>query len=203
MSVEEYWIGQGVDYERVWRDYEEGFAYIEKFRLMRVHLIRIELEQFPADQPLFNHEAVYKTIKGYFHDLKHLCLTEDEYMSAGPLWLYCVDRHSGVWDFLGELRQLLMFGTTLADEKVVGQKLENMDKRLQILQKYFGGAAQPKDFQEFMRARTPRQLEAALQKLIKQGIHRIQVSQQPFEGDIEQTRKSLIDLKKILEEADR
>lgn len=95
-----------------------------------------------------------------------------------------------------------MYGTALADEKVIGQKLENMDKRLAILQKYFGGAACPEDFQQFMRARTPRQLESALQKLIGQGIRRVQVSQKPFEGQIEVTEKTLVDLKQLLQDAD-
>jgi hypothetical protein len=57
MSVKEYWIGKGIDYAEVWHDYENGCADIDKFRSMRVHLIRIELDQFSADQPLFNHEA--------------------------------------------------------------------------------------------------------------------------------------------------
>src|SRR2546423_3071212 len=128
MSMYEYWIGEGVDYKKVWRDYEDGLAYIDKFKSMRAHLIRIELNQFPANLPLFNHEAVYKTIKGYFHDLKQLCLSHEEYMYASPLYLYDVRRGSGIWDFLGELRQLLLLGTTLADEKVIGQQLDNIDK---------------------------------------------------------------------------
>jgi len=28
---------------------------------------------------LVNHEAIEKTIKGYFHDLKKLCLSSNEY----------------------------------------------------------------------------------------------------------------------------
>lgn len=202
MSVDKYWIGKGTDYAEAWSDFENGCAYIDKFHSMRVHLIRIELDQFSADQPLFNHEAVYKTLKGYFHDIKHAVLPRADYNIAGPLFLYSVDRGSGIWSFLGELRQFLMFGTSLADEKVIGQKLDNMDKRLAILQKYFGGAACPEDFQQFMRARTPRQLESALQKLIAQGIRQVQVSQKPFEGRIEDTANSLVDLKQILKDAD-
>jgi hypothetical protein len=105
MSVEEYWIGQGVDYKAVWVSYEEGLGYIDKFRKMRVHALRIELAQFPSDLPLFNHEAVYKTIKGYFHDLKQQCLSPGESDVAGPLFLYSVERASGIWTFLGELSQ--------------------------------------------------------------------------------------------------
>ena len=203
MSMYEYWIGEDVDYEKVWRDYEDGLAYIDKFKSMRVHLIRIELNQFSADLPLFNHEAVYKTIKGYFHDLKKLCLSYDEYNYAGPLYLYDVRRGSGIWDFLGELRQLLLFGTTLADEKVIGQQLDNHNKKLEIIRNHFGDSIRPEDFQMFMEARTPPQIDAAFQKLIQQGIRKVEVSKKPFEGDIEAIEASLIDLKVLLNPDDK
>ncbi len=45
MDIYEYWIGQDTDYASVWRAYEEGTGYIDKFRSMRVHLLRIELDQ--------------------------------------------------------------------------------------------------------------------------------------------------------------
>jgi hypothetical protein len=35
----------------------------------------------------------------------------------------------------------------------------NMLKKLDILKKYFGGAIHTEDFEAFMRARTPRELE--------------------------------------------
>jgi len=119
--VSEYWIGENVDYEDIWAAYESGDGYVHKYHSMRVHLLRITLREQPRELPLFNFEAVYKTIKGYYHDLKKACLTREEYEAAGPLFIYQVNRSSGVWDFLGEIRQLLMFGTSLADEKVMGR----------------------------------------------------------------------------------
>src|SRR4051794_35157744 len=106
----EYWIGENVDYDGIWSAYESGQGYIAKFQSMRVHLLRVSLQAQPREQPLFSFEAVHKTIKGYFHDLKKFCLTQDEYDAAGPLFIYQVSRSSGVWDFLGELRQILMLG---------------------------------------------------------------------------------------------
>jgi hypothetical protein len=199
MSRYEYWIGKGVDYERVWRDYESGLEYVDKFISIRSHLIRIELTEFPKHLPLFNHEVVYKTIKGYFHDLKQICFSADEYVYAAPLFLYSVGRGSGVWEFLVELRQLLLFGTTLADEKTVGQKLDNIDKRLEILRKHFGDAVRPRDFQKFMQARTSAQIDLAIQKLIRQGIRRVQISKEPFDGSIEAIEASLVDLRRLPE----
>lgn len=198
----EYWIGKDVDYNRLWEAYEQGDGYIQKYVSMRVHLIRIKLRQQPKNLPLFNFEAVFKTIKGYYHDLKKTCLNPNEYSEAGPLFIYSVNRDSVIWEFLGELRQLLMLGTTLADEKTIGQKMDNLDKRMEFLKKHFGSAVSPQDFQRFMEAKSPRALEKAVQRLIKQGIEKIEISKEPFKGDIKQIEPSLIDIKDLLKNAD-
>lgn len=203
MNIYEYWIGKDVDYDSVWRAYEQGEGYINKYHTMRVHLIRITFREQSKKLPLFNFEAVFKTIKGYFHDLKMQCLSEDEYNIAGPLFIYSVNRGSGIWDFLGELRQLLMLGTTLADEKVIGQKIDNIDKRIEFLKKNFGSSACPRDFANFMKARTPRQIEQAVQKLIEQGIEKIEISREPFQGDINLIEPSLVNIKALIEEVDQ
>jgi hypothetical protein len=201
--MEQYWIGKGVDYDELWSAYEQGGGYIDKYHSMEVHLLRLTLREHPTHLPLFNFEAVFKTVKGYFHDLKEQCLTRDEYRDAGPLFIYRVERSSGVWEFLGELRQLLMLGTTLADEKVMGQRLENIDKKIEFLRQNFGTAAKPEDFQRFMKARTPRQLERAIQKLFEQGILKVEISVAPFSGDIEATEKTLVELKSPKDEQSR
>jgi hypothetical protein len=198
----EYWIGENIDYDKIWDAYEQGEAYVQKYHSMRVHLFRLKLREHPQNLPLFNFEAVYKTIKGYFHDLKKFCLSSEGYATAGPLFVYGVNRGSGVWDFLGELRQLIMLGTTLADEKAIGQKLENMDKRIEILKKHFGGVISAEDFKQFMKAQAPWQLEKAFQKLIDQGIEKIEISKKPFQGDFKETERTLTDIKGLLEEAD-
>lgn len=198
MSVQEYWIGKGVNYNDEWRSYTDGLSYIEKFRTMRVHLLRIELREFPTHLPLFNHEVVYKTIKGYFHDLKQYCLSPFEYDAAGPLFLYSVDRASGIWNFLGELPQILLLGTTLAEEKVMGQQLENLNLKLSILRQHFGEEAVNCDaFQAFMLANTPLQLQSAVERLFREGIDKVQISTQPFNGNMRETEKSLIVIKEL------
>ena len=169
---------------------------------METHLLRLEISSPPVDEPLFNHEAVYKTVKGYFHDLKEACLTREEYGRAGPLFLYSVDRGSGIWNFLGELRQILLLGTTLADEKVMGQRLKNLDKQLGILKKHFGRSVTPEIFEAFVKARSPRQLDRAVGKLFEQGIKRIAISTKPFKGNVKQVESSLVDLKKIMKADD-
>jgi hypothetical protein len=201
-DIYEYWIGKDVPYDEVWEAYEKGQGYIDKYHSMEVHLIQIKFQQQPKELPLFNFEAVYKTLKGYFHDLKYHCLDRQSYNSAGPLFIYSVERASGVWEFLGELRQILFFGSTLSDEKLMGQKIDNIDKKMTILSKYFGDSIVPEDYQKFMNTKTPRQVERAFQRMIKQRIESIKISQKPFLGNPEETKSSLIDIKLLLNKVD-
>ena len=202
MAMHEYWIGQGVDFRGVWSDYDNGRGYEQKFNTMRVHLIRLTFEMPASHLPLFNHEAIFKTVKGYFHEIKRLCLSSSDYEMAGPLFLYEVSRGSSIWSFLGELRQLLLLGTTLADEKVVGQRLDNIDKKLSILSRYFGNTAHPEDFRAFMQAQAAPDLEDVVTRMIGEGLRRVEVSRRPFSGDPDASRGDMIDLKKIADEAD-
>jgi hypothetical protein len=178
VSIYEYWIGRDADANQAWRDYEAGSGYEHKFHETSCHLLQIEFD-VPPGTPVFAFEAIFKTTKRYFHDLKQACLTPSEYAQAAPLYLYGVDRGSAIWQWLGELRQLILFGTTLGDEKVVGQTLDNMDKKLSILSKYFGSGVNPKDFDAFMRAKAAPDIEAVVRKMLKQKIKKISISQEP------------------------
>lgn len=213
-----YWVGKDTDYDSVWSDFENGRQYEQKFRTMRVHLIRITLEKPARNLPLFNFEAVFKTIKGCYHDLKESNLTESEYNSTGPLFVYSVNRGSGIWSFLGELLPVLIFGAiltrevyktkltkenaALAKEDVISKWLENMDKKNEFLNKHFGGDISSEDAKRFRSASTPRKLQKALEKLVEQGIKSVQISGQPFDGDIEKTESSMIDIMELLDRAD-
>jgi len=197
MSFYEYWIGRNVDLNAVWRDYEEGVGYERKFRQTTCHLLEIEFEIPPASDPLFAFEAVFKTTKRYFHDMKQLCLSPREYDEAVPLYFYGVCRGSAIWQWLGELRQLILFGTTLSDEKVVGQTLDNLDKKLSILSKYFGSDVNPKDFDAFMRAKAAPEIEAAVRKMLRQKIKRVSISTHPVQELKLPTETSLVDIKRL------
>jgi hypothetical protein len=201
MSIYEYWIGQDINFRGVWADYDGGMAYQEKYQTMRVHLIQLTFES-TLDTPLFNHEAIFKTVKGYFHELKRTCLSSHDYEHAGPLFLYEVGRGSSMWSFLGELRQLLLLGTTLADQKVIGQQLKNIDSKLNILKKYFGNSVRPEDFRAFMQAQTSPALEEAVQRMIGEGLRRVRISKRPFKEDPASAQQQMIDLKEIVSEAD-
>jgi hypothetical protein len=199
MDVLEYWIGRGVDYRAIWNAYDEGSSgYIDKYFSSDVYLLRLEFGWPPYDKPLFNHEAVYKTLKGYFHDLKYACLPREIYDTAGPLYLYKIDRGSGVWNFLAGLRELLLFGTTLSDEKVIGEQLSNVQKKLDILKEHFGGDdVHPEDFHRFMNATSSDDINFAVKKLYEQRLTSVKISQNVFRGSIERVETSLIELKPV------
>jgi hypothetical protein len=86
----------------------------------------------------------------------------------------------------------------LGDEKVVGQTLDNMDKKLSILHKYFGGDVNPRDFQNFMRAKTAPDIETAVQKMLRRKIKRVSISTEPVKPGLP-LPKELIDLTKLEE----
>jgi hypothetical protein len=75
MPYEQYWIGRHVDLDQLWRDYDDGDGYIAKVKSTRLHLLRLTFSGHPAHLPLFDHEAIYKTVKGSFHDIKAECMS--------------------------------------------------------------------------------------------------------------------------------
>jgi len=99
VSVYEYWIGKGVDVAQAWLDYEAGEGYEHKFYDRTCHLLEIEFD-VPVGHPIFPFEAIFKTTKRYFHDLKEACLPPSEYDRAAPLYFYGVQRGSAIWQWL-------------------------------------------------------------------------------------------------------
>lgn len=192
---EEYWTGKGIDYLGAWADFEEGQSYMQQFRRRTVYVLQLEFEGHPEYLPLFDHEAILKTVKGCFHDLKLQNLTRREYEIAIPIFLYDIRRGSAIWNFLGELRQLLMFGTTLSDEKLKNQRLENWNKKLEILREHFGKGLSPDDLKKLMNAETPPEVDRAMKRLIRQGLKAVKVSKEAFHGEIDSAEESMFDLK--------
>lgn len=175
----EYWIGKGVDYKRLWAIYDAGQGYIQKFKSQKeVYLIAIEFN-YPSSQiPLFDHEAVFKTLKGLFHDLKQTNLSSTEYDEALPLFLYSVERGSGIYKFLGELRQLLMFGTILSDEKIMQAHLDVKQQRIDFLRANFPNVS-AEEARRLVMAKTTIEMDEALNELMKGGVSSVKISAQP------------------------
>lgn len=194
MDLYEYWIGRNVNYEEYWTSYLSGDGYKEKFKSMKTHAIEIQFKNYSNETPLFNFEVIYKTLKGYFHDLKRYCLTTEEYNNAGPLFIYEVNRGSGVWTLLGQLPYLLVYGTSLVNEKVIGQRLDNLQKKLEILEHHFGDGVRPELYKSFMNAKTPNEIEFALGRLFEEKIKDVRISKKSFNGNINESRDSMISL---------
>ena len=195
MSVENFWIGKDIDIKSIWRDADRGSGYIDKFHTMRPHLLQIIFANPSPNLPLFYHEAIYKSFKFSYHELKRLVYSSDIYDKAGPLFLYSVDRGSSEYNFLSDLRQLLLYGTTLSDQKMLGQAILNLDSKIKLIEKYFGlENVHQEDFEAFINLKTPVELKEAFIRLYRQRIKTVKISQKPFSGNIDITKGTLVDL---------
>lgn len=191
----EYWIGEGIDLKKYWDAYYGGNGYMKKFNRMECYVIEITFRNPNKDLPLYNFEPIYKTLKAYYHEIKKDILDDQEYNDSGPLFLYEVNRGSGIWTFLGELWYVLTLGTTLTEEKIKGQRIDNLDKKLKMLKEYFGDVnIRPELFNAFIEADTPLETQEALQNLFKERIEQVRISRRPFKGNIEDNRRDMLDL---------
>lgn len=190
MTIEQYWIGKGIDVEEVWSDFENGSGYKNKFGQMECHLIEIAFEN-PNSQPLFNHEAIYKTIKYLFHETKRSYFNDQAYNNFGPLFLYQVRRSSGIYQFLGELIPGCVFLIWLANgaldvlkkvEELKGTKLDNKLKE-QIL-------SLVRDKQRDGVHLDGVHLERMRKKLLSQNLKKVAISKAPFKAT-EKTKEKI------------
>lgn len=113
MSVEQYWMGKGLDLDSLWDDFDNGSPYVQKVVASRLYLLRLTFENHPSHLPLFDLEVLFKTVKGTFHDVKAECLTREAYERAAPIFLHRVDRGSGVFEFLAQFDPLMTWVVAL------------------------------------------------------------------------------------------
>lgn len=130
-----YWTGKDTEYREIWDAYNKGIeGYLYKIHSTpNLHLI-IEFEQPNINLPLLNAEAVFKTMKGLFHDFKFECLDKEEYHSSAPISLYSIERGSAIWDFLTSYYYVIptVYYLSLGIVKFKGALLDNELKELQI-----------------------------------------------------------------------
>ncbi|HYA37572.1 MAG TPA: hypothetical protein VEI74_04810 [Candidatus Methylomirabilis sp.] len=204
MSFEEYWIGKGVDYKELWENYEEGRGYLDKYRSMEVHLLQLSFQQYAPDLPLFNLEAIFKTSKGIFHDLKKSYLSPADYDRAGPMFIYDISRGSEKWRFLGELKPLLLFGIAVWTQIRKGTEQYKAERIALIdgLLKRFPNA-DLKDIMKYVNSLPGREQEVALEKLYGQNLRSVEISKVPFTGNISQSEKELVSFKDVISTKDK
>jgi hypothetical protein len=196
-----FWTGRNGGLLKYWSAYKLGEGYQEKFSSMKSHVLEITFENTPKELPLYNLEPIYKTIKSYYHDIKKDCLTKAVYNLAGPLFIYEINRGSGIWTWLGELYYVLILGTSLTEEKIKGQRIDNIEKKLRILKEYFGDSnVRSGLFQAFVQADTPQEMEQAMQNLFEEKIKSVKISKSPIITTIDEAKKEMIDLNIILKQ---
>jgi hypothetical protein len=202
MDVREFWTGDGVDYQGIWEAYDFGYqSFRDKYFSRQQHLLVIEFNEnfdlgLKKPNPLFDHEAVYKTLKGLFHDLKEKNLEKQEYNESTPLFLYSVERGSSIYKFLGELRQLVMFGVLLGDEKIMKARQDNIQKRIDFIKKNFAGPLDGQDVSRYVTARTTYEMDQALERLLSKGIKSVKISVEPVQGQLNNIDPKLIDFRR-------
>ena len=198
MSVEEYWMGIGLDLDQVWKDFDDGLGYIEKIGGSDLYLLRLTFSVPTNQLPLFNHEAIYKTVKGTYHDVKAECFTPDKYDSAAPIYLQSIRRGSGIFEFLGQLDPMLTWlvalGAAAHGYRALLSKDQQIDKeRLMFIRENFPGAS-IKDELAYMKAWTTFGRRRVLHRLIDQGLSRVELSKDTVKPEIEKVEPAVINM---------
>jgi hypothetical protein len=183
MTVEAYWMGKDLDLEALWHDFDNGAGYIHKVNSSRLHLLRLTFGGHPLDQPLFDHEVIYKTVKGTFHDVKAECFTKEAYDEAVPIFVYRIDRGSGIFEFLGQFDPLMTWVVALGAAAAGYRKLLSVDqefdeKRLAFIRTNFPNAS-ASDVLAYMKAWTTFGRRKVLQRLVGLQLERVELSALP------------------------
>lgn len=203
MSYQEYWIGKGINLDSLWKDFDSGHAYIDKFKTIEPYLLRLTFTGYPENLPLFDHEVIYKTVKGTFHDVKKECLTPREYDEASPIFLYKVNRGSGIFEFLAQFDPLMTYIVALAAAmkyyRSAFQDDQSIDeKRFNLIRSNFPDASQ-KDVLAYMKAWTTWGRRRILHRLIENGLTKIEVSKSSFDGSKGSEKCETIDIIEIID----
>lgn len=183
---EEYWVGKGLDLDSLWQEFDAGSGYIDKVSQTENYLLRLRFSGHPVNLPLFDHEVLYKTVKGTFHDVKKECLSKIEYEKAAPIFLYRIERSSGIFEFLAQFDPLLTYVAALGSAMLFYRKLFKMDqeadeKNWRFIKQNFPRATK-EDLSSYMKAWTTWGRRKVLHRLIEQGLYEIEVSKEPFDG---------------------
>lgn len=205
-----YWTGKNRNYLNIWDDFKWGEPYISTFSAAEPYVLQLRFKEYSKEQPLYNFEAVYSTVKGVFHDIKRVNLNEEEYNAANPIYLYETKRGSEIWTWLGGLYLLLRFGLPLVErlQHIRGEEaeiqraraetkkliLEERKTKLELIG-YFPNASLEEKSKLFMAQTTP-EIDAGLDRLVNQGLDKVYISQLPFSKH-KKGRRKMINVEKI------
>jgi hypothetical protein len=187
-SFYRYWIGKDVDYLNAWENFEQGDGYVQKYRDSEVYLLKVKFNRYEANSPIFNFEAIYKTFKWLYHELKLVNFPKEEYDRLGPLYIYEVTRGSEEWQFLGEFLPLLLFWNMLnqyKESRLVNKQIDKVDWEIaklkdDILAKH--PKASIHDVNALIEAKSTEEIDEALKILNAQNLETAKISRHPFNG---------------------
>lgn len=180
MSVAEYWTGRDLDIEALWKDFDGGRDYEVKVSEAKLALLRLTFSGHPMHLPLFDHEVISKTIKGTFHDVKRECFSTTTYNKLVPMFIYRIDRGSGIFEFLAELQPVVTLVVALGAASMwyrsaLTQDQDLDEKRLNFLRDHFPGAT-AEDTSAYIKAWSTFGRRRVLHRLLALGLHRVEVS---------------------------
>jgi len=184
VPFEQYWLGKHIDIDQLWSNYDEGGGYIAKVERTKLHMLRLTFSGHSKHFPLFDHEAIYKTVQGSFHEIKSECLSDHAYYASAPIFLHRVDRGSGIYTFLAELSPLFPYIAALAAASMwyrsASRKDQDYDEtRWKFITSNFP-LATDEDYAAYLKASSTFGRRRILQRLIKQGLHRVEISKCPI-----------------------
>lgn len=188
MGIEEYWMGKGIDLDPLWNDFDSGKeGYISKVSNTELYILRLTFEGHPIHLPLFDHELIYKTVKNTFHDAKYECLNSTEYNEAIPIFLYKIDRGSGIYEFIAQYDPIATYVSTLVAayhwyNKDLSSAAENDEKRFEFIQKNFPDAPE-EEKKKYITAWNKFQRRKALERLMDRSLSKIEISQKPINSE--------------------
>ncbi len=196
-------MGKGIDLETLWQAFDGGKPYIRKVSHTELYLLRFTFEN-DQNLPLFDHEVIYKTIKGTFHDIKKGCFKENQYNNFVPIFLYKVDRGSGIYEFLAQLDPILVFLSVIGTLWAADRALTNRDqKALEFIRSNFPNASLS-DVTAYVMSKTFIGKRKVLKRLINQGLKKIELSKSSHSPAMDLERvdmEPVVNLKQIKEDS--
>lgn len=176
--IAQYWIGKDLNPNEFWDVYHTDPGYAKKFWQIKTHFLQIELKENDQFGPLNSFEAVYKTVKSYFHEIKFKCFP-DEYNSLAPLYFYAIHRNPTKLLFLGELPPLLIFALSLATKKYLGEDLGPSQTILNFVHDNFSIMQLDANLSYFQNTQDGL-LKDAFDNMVELGVNSVQISTEAY-----------------------
>ena len=180
-EFQEYWIGKDIDVDQLWRHYDDGWGFVKNFDSRDQYFLTLTFENFSSESPVFNFEAIFKSIKSVFHDLKRECLSKTEYETYGPVYVHEIRRGSEIWVLVAQQVPALLFVFAIAGAYAAVRKLdkdatEEMQERLIFVSENFPKAPD-EDKIAYAKAWNFWKRKKILERMVNEGLLKVELSE--------------------------